>query len=159
MSAVLAAQVEMLPLGHGDLDEILLIEEAVCRFPWTRGNFVDSIAAADYSVCGCRVAGELIGYFVLMLAVDEAHLLNIGVRSNRQGKGFGARLLRQAMLIAGRAGATMLLLEVRPSNAKALTLYEHFGFRQIGVRRGYYAAEAGREDALVLQHNLAEVST
>ena len=156
MSTVLAAQVEMLPLGHCDIDEMLLIEEAVCRFPWTRGNFVDSIAA-DYGVWGCRVAGELIGYFVLMLAADEAHLLNIGVSRNRQAMGFGARLLRQAMFIAGRAGARMLLLEVRPSNDKALRLYEHFGFRQIGVRRGYYAAEAGREDALVLQYLLTEV--
>jgi ribosomal-protein-alanine N-acetyltransferase len=157
VNAVLAAQVEVLPLSHGDIDEMLAVERRIYPFPWTRGNFVDSIAAG-YSVWGCRVAAELIGYFVLMLAVDEAHLLNLSVSEKRQGAGFGAYLLRHAMRSARRAGATVLLLEVRPSNARALALYQHFGFQQIGVRRGYYAAEAGREDALVLQHILEEVS-
>lgn len=157
MIAVLSAQVEMLPLGHGDIDAMLAVEQAVYPCPWTRGNFVDSLVAG-YSVWGCRVAGELIGYFVVMLAVDEAHLLNLSVSEARQGMGFGARLLRHAMQSARRAGATVLLLEVRPSNGRALALYEHFGFRQIGVRRDYYASEGGREDALVLQRGLEEVS-
>ncbi len=157
MNAVLAAEVEILPLSHGDIDEMLAVEQRVYAFPWTRGNFVDSIAAG-YSVWGCRVAGELIGYFVVMSAVDEAHLLNLSVSEKRQGGGLGAHLLRHAMRAARRAGASVLLLEVRPSNTKALALYQNFGFQQIGVRRGYYAAEAGREDALVLQHILEEVS-
>lgn len=157
MSAVLAAEIEIRPMGYADIDDMLLVEQSVYPFPWTRGNFVDSIVAG-YGVWGCRVAGELIGYSVLMLAADEAHLLNLSVAGKRQGMGFGARLLCHAMLTARRAGATMLLLEVRPSNAKALALYQHFGFRQIGVRRGYYAAEAAREDALVMQHLLDEVS-
>jgi ribosomal-protein-alanine N-acetyltransferase len=72
--------------------------------------------------------------------------------------GFGARLLRQAMISGRLGGAATLLLEVRPSNEKALELYRHFGFQQIGVRRGYYPAEKGREDALVLTHSLVEVS-
>nr|WP_169065599.1 ribosomal protein S18-alanine N-acetyltransferase [Candidatus Accumulibacter phosphatis] len=136
---------------------MLAVEQRIYPFPWTRGNFVDSIAAG-YSVWGCRLAAELIGYFVVMLAVDEAHLLNLSVSEKWQGAGFGAHLLRHAIASARRAGATVLLLEVRPSNARALALYQHFGFQQIGVRRGYYAAEAGREDALVLQHILEEVS-
>jgi ribosomal-protein-alanine N-acetyltransferase len=156
MNAVLSAQVEILPLGHGDVDEMLAVERRVYPFPWTRGNFVDSIAAG-YSVWGCRVAGELIAYSVVMVAVDEAHLLNLSVDGKRQGMGFGARLLRYAMRSARQAGAMVLLLEVRPSNDKAIALYQHFGFQQIGVRRDYYAAAAGREDALVLQHLLEEI--
>jgi ribosomal-protein-alanine N-acetyltransferase len=135
----------------------LAIENRVYPFPWTRGNFVDSIAAG-YSVWGCRrFADELVGYFVLMMAVDEAHLLNISVAEKRQGMGFGARLLRHAMRLARSGGGDQLLLEVRPSNVPALALYRHFGFQQIGVRRGYYPAEKGSEDALVMRHALAEV--
>ena len=156
MSAVLAPRVTMLAMSLRDIDDILAIEKRVYPFPWTRGNFVDSIAAG-YGVWGCRIDGELIGYCVLMLAVDEAHLLNISVAEKRQGMGFGASLLDHAMLAARRAGASSLLLEVRPSNEKALALYRHFGFEQIGVRRAYYVAEQGREDALVLRLALAEV--
>ncbi|WP_313952014.1 ribosomal protein S18-alanine N-acetyltransferase [Accumulibacter sp.] len=157
MSAVLRPRIEMLPLGHRDIDEMLEVEQAIYPFPWTRGNFVDSIASG-YSAWGCRVAGELVGYFVLMLALDEAHLLNLSVAERHQGLGYGARLLRHAMRVARQGGAKTLLLEVRPSNRKGLVLYRHFGFQQIGARRGYYAAEAGREDALVLQHALEEFS-
>lgn len=157
MSAILAPKVELLPLGHCDIDEMLAIENCIYPFPWSRGNFVDSLASG-YSAWGCRVAGELAGFFVLMVVMDEAHLLNISVAEKRQKLGFGSRLLCQAMGVARRAGATTLLLEVRPSNAKALALYRHFGFRQIGRRRDYYPAESGREDALVLRRALEGVA-
>jgi len=143
-------------MGPGDLDEVLAIEYRVYPFPWGRGNFTDSMSSG-YSCWVCRVSGELVGYFVVMLAVDEAHLLNIAIAEKRQGLGFGARLLRQAMRVAQASGGTLMLLEVRPSNEQALSLYRHFGFKQIGVRRGYYPADGGREDALVLTHELAEV--
>ncbi len=149
MSAVLAARVEMLPMSQTDIDEILAIEKSIYPFPWTRGNFADSIVSG-YGVWGYRLAGELVGYFVLMLAVDEGHLLNLGVAEKRQGMGFGARLLDHALLAAQQAGATSLLLEVRPSNDRALALYRHYGFQQIGVRRDYYPLAKGREDALVM---------
>ncbi|MFZ2852546.1 MAG: ribosomal protein S18-alanine N-acetyltransferase [Rhodocyclaceae bacterium] len=157
MNALLEPCVEMLPMNLHDLDEVLAIEFRVFPYPWGRGNFADSMASG-YSCWVCRVGGELVGYLVLMLAVDDAHLLTIGVAEKRQGMGFGARLLRQAMSAGRQGGATTLLLEVRPSNEKALELYRHFGFQQIGVRRGYYPAEKGREDALVLTHSLLEVS-
>lgn len=157
MSALLSPRVEMLPMNLHDLDEVLAIEYRVYPFPWSRGNFADSMTSG-YSCWVCRVGGELVGYLVLMLAVDDAHLLNLGVAEKRQGMGFGARLLRQAMMEGRQGGATTLLLEVRPSNERALELYRHFGFQQIGVRRGYYPAEKGREDALVLTHALTEVS-
>lgn len=156
MSAVLAPRVEMLPMNARDLDEIVAIENTVYPFPWTRGNFSDSLSAG-YSAWVCRVGGELVGYVVVMLAVDEAHLLNISVDPRRQGLGFGARLLRHAMSVARTLGASTLLLEVRPSNERALELYRHFGFVRIGVRKGYYPAHEGREDAMVLVHTLTEV--
>ena len=156
MNAVLEPRIEMMPMNASDLDEVLAIEFRVCPFPWGRGNFTDSLSSG-YSCWVCRVGGELLGYFVVMLAVDEAHLLNICVAEKRQGMGFGARLLRHAMLVARQGGATTLLLEVRPSNDNALSLYRHFGFQQIGRRRDYYPAEKGREDALVLTRTLDEV--
>ena len=91
------------------------------------------------------------------MAVDEAHLLNISVDKRRQGMGFGGRLLRHAMSVARTLGARSLLLEVRPSNERALELYRHFGFVRIGLRKGYYPAHEGREDAMVLVHTLSEV--
>lgn len=156
MNAVLAPQVEMMPMNLRDLDEVLVIENDVYPFPWTRGNFSDSLLAG-YSAWVCRVGGELVGYAVVMIAVDEGHLLNLSVDRRRQGLGFGARLLRHAMGVARVQGACRLLLEVRPSNARALELYRHFGFARIGVRKNYYPAADGREDALVLTHTLGEV--
>ncbi len=157
MSAVFAPQVDMLPMNLHDIDEVLRIEYGAYAFPWSRGNFIDSISAG-YSSWVCRVGGELVGYAIVMLAVDDAHLLNLGVAVKRRGLGYGARLLRQAMQVARQGGASTLLLEVRPSNEKALILYRHFGFQQIAVRRAYYPAEHGREDALVLTHSLIELA-
>ena len=156
MNAVLEPYIEMQPMQLADLDEVLAIEFAVCPFPWGRGNFSDSLSSG-YSCWVCRVDGVLIGYFVLMLIIDEAHLLTISVAAKRQKLGFGARLLRQAMDVALQRGARSLLLEVRPSNVSALSLYRQYGFKQIGVRRDYYPAEHGREDALVLTRELTEV--
>lgn len=145
----------MHPLGDADIDEVLAIEERVYAFPWTRGNFIDSIVSG-HSTWGGRLAGQLVGYFVLMPVLDEAHLLNISVAASCRRKGYGSLLLSQATWVAGQAGATSLLLEVRPSNKAALALYDRFGFSRIGVRRGYYPAADGREDALVLRLQLAE---
>lgn len=156
MNALLKPRIEMQPMGESDLAEVLAIEYRVYPYPWGRGNFTDSLASG-YSCWVCRVGGELVGYFVLMLAVDDAHLLTISVAEKHQGTGFGSRLLRQAMRVGYDGGAKVLLLEVRPSNEKALKMYRHFGFQQIGVRRGYYPAAQGREDALVLTHALDEV--
>lgn len=156
MNAMLEPAVEMMPMSALDLDEILKLEYRAYPYPWSRTNFTDSMTSG-YSCWVCRIGGELIGYSVVMMAVDDAHLLNICIAERRQGMGFGARLLRHAMETAKIAGASTLLLEVRPSNVRAIELYRHFGFKQIGVRRGYYPAEKGREDALVMTHALHEV--
>ena len=157
MGAVLDVRCELTPMSVGDLDEVLAIEIDAYDYPWGRGNFADSLASG-YSCWICRVAGELVAYFVVMLAVDEAHLLTICVARKRQRLGYGARLLQHAMHVARQGGAKTLLLEVRPSNVSARALYAHFGFREIGRRRGYYPAAGGREDALVLTHELTEAA-
>lgn len=155
-SAISEPRIEFLPMGLHDIDEVLTIEYRVSPFPWGRGNFTDSLESG-YACWVCRLNGELIGYFVVMIAVDDAHLLTISVSDKWQKKGFGARLLQQVMQVARSGGANIVLLEVRPSNASALALYRHFGFQQIGVRKGYYPAVGGREDALVLTRPLDEV--
>jgi len=146
--------VEYFPMATADLDGVAGLETGLQVFPWSRGNFADSLHAG-YSAWVARLGGELVGFSVVMRVLDEAHLLNIGVAAKFQGQGHGARLLRQAMALARDAGCQRMFLEVRPSNARAVELYRHFGFRQIGLRRDYYPAALGREDALVFEKDLA----
>ena len=136
-----------------DLDEVMAIESVIYTHPWTRGNFADSLRAG-YECRVLRCGPELLGYFVLMVAAAEAHLLNLSMAPMHQRRGHGSMLLREAAGIARRLGARSLFLEVRPNNRGAQALYTRFGFRKVGVRRGYYPAHAGREDALVLTLSL-----
>lgn len=145
---------EFFPMNERDLDSVAALEASIQTFPWSRGNFADSLVAG-HSVWVCRLAGDLIGFSVIMRVLDEAHLLNIGVCRCYQGQGYGARMLRHAMANALQHGARKLFLEVRPSNERAVELYRHFGFNQIGLRRGYYPAAIGREDALVFDKELS----
>lgn len=140
-------------MGAADLAAVSALEASLQSFPWSTGNFADSLAAG-HDARVLRSAGELVGFSVVMNVVDEAHLLNIGIARPCQGQGHGARLLRQIIDDARAAGAMRLLLEVRPSNRQAIDFYQAFGFRQIGVRRGYYPAALGREDALVFDKEL-----
>jgi len=157
MSAVLkpasGPALHFAPMADSDLDKILAIERAIYAFPWTRGNFRDSLRAG-YSCWSARADGEIIGYAVMMLAAGEAHLLNLSVAAERQRRGHGRALLAHLLDVARGHGARVLFLEVRPSNAAAQRLYAGFGFEQIGVRRGYYPTHGGREDALVFSINL-----
>jgi len=148
MSAVLKTA-ELAPMLEQDLGEVLAIEQAIYTHPWTRGNFADSLRAG-YECRSYRLNGELIGYFVLMVAVGEAHLLNLSVAAPHQRRGYGSALLDEATRLARSLGAANVFLEVRPSNRAAQGLYTRFGFHRVAVRRGYYPAHSGREDALVL---------
>lgn len=145
---------EFYPMNEHDLDAVAALEASVQAFPWSRGNFADSLAAG-HSVWVCRLGSDLIGFSVILRILDEAHLLNIGVCQRYQGQGYGARMLRHVMVNARQHGASKLFLEVRLSNARAVELYRHFGFNQIGLRRGYYPAAIGREDALVFDKELS----
>lgn len=149
----LVLPVEFFPMNERDLDAVAALEATLQTFPWSRGNFADSLIAG-YSVWVLRLGGDLIGFSVLMSVIDEAHLLTIGVCKRYQGQGYGARLLRHAMECARLGGASKLFLEVRPSNERAVELYRHFGFRQVGLRKGYYPAVIGREDALIFDKEL-----
>jgi len=135
-----------------DLAEVMAIENEVYPYPWTHGNFLDSLYSG-YEMWTARDAAQgLAGYLLLMLSLDEAHLLNIAVRRNLQGQGVGRLLLDHAVLLAKDKGVQAILLEVRPSNDRAVTVYERFGFAGIGVRKGYYPDGAGRrEDAIVMR--------
>lgn len=154
MSAALQLPVELFPMNQNDLEGVAELEKEVQAFPWSQGNFADSLAAG-HSVWVCRIGGELVGFSIVMIVLDEAHLLNVAVSKRYQGKGYGARLLQHAMEQARLDGAARLFLEVRPSNGRAVELYRLFGFRQIGVRKGYYPAALGREDALVFERELS----
>lgn len=140
------------PMAANDVDEIARIESDAYPFPWTRGNFLDSLASR-YDAWVARLPdGSIAGYFLLMHAVDDAHLLNITVRPDLQGQGLGRRLLDRVCLLAREAGMPAVLLEVRPSNRNALSVYRHVGFAEIGRRKNYYpAAGQAREDAIVMR--------
>ena len=153
MSAVLKDVPNLERMRESDLPEVMAIENAIYTHPWTAGNFADSLRAG-YACCTWRLHGELIGYFVLMAAVGEAHLLNLSVAAVYQGRGHGTALLREALNLARSLDAKNMFLEVRPSNRGAQALYQRFGFRKVAVRRGYYPAYSGREDALVLSLGL-----
>jgi len=149
MSAVLKVAPRFAPMREADLPEVLEAEKAIYSHPWTQGNFADSLRAG-YQCWTYRSGGALLGYFVLLVGAGEAHLLNLSVPAARQREGHGSELLREVLRLARAKGARHLFLEVRPSNAAGKALYTRFGFRRVALRRGYYPAREGREDALVL---------
>ncbi len=143
-----------------DLNAIATIEARIFPFPWTRGNFADSLAAGyDGWVFEPREGGAPYGYAVLMWLPDEVHLLNLSVDLPVQGRGLGAEMLDWLMADAAARGASAMLLEVRPSNTPALRLYERMGFHRVGLRRRYYPSFDGqREDAIVMVRRLPEAA-
>lgn len=149
MSAVLSTSPSMRPMQQSDLDAIMRIEPTLYSHPWTRGNFSDSLNSG-YSAWVMEWQGKLIGYALVMLVLDEAQLLNISVDKAYQGQGYGRFLLAHMIAIARHHHATNVFLEVRVSNQKAIALYESMGFCEMSIRKGYYPAHQGREDALLM---------
>ena len=142
------------PMIEKDLDEVVAAEKEVYPFPWTRGNFTDALQAG-YSAWVLRnAAGKVVAYSVMMIVLDEAHLLNLSVAHHEQRTGLGWRTLDWMADVARGYGGRTMLLEVRPSNEAAIRLYQRYGFERIGVRRGYYPAQGGREDAIVMRISL-----
>ena len=153
MSAVLRPSLSFEPMRESDLRAVLEIEEKLYEFPWTHGNFRDSLRAG-YTCWVAREGRRVIGYAVLMLAAGEAHLLNLSIAAASQRRGHGRSLLHNVIALAREHKTKVLFLEVRPTNEVGQRLYAACGFRQVGVRRGYYPARKGREDALVLALDL-----
>lgn len=134
-----------------DVGEVLAIEETVFPYPWSRGNFLDSLVSGYDCWVVRDDANGISGYMLVMMILDEAHLLNIAVRQDRQRLGAGRVLMDQAVAIARNKAAVRLLLEVRPSNVRAIEIYQRYGYIQIGRRKNYYpAANNAREDAILM---------
>lgn len=136
-----------------DIDAVLLIEQQIHNHPWTRGNFSDALTSAYV----CKIAeldSAVIGYAVLMPGVDEAELLDVGIAAPYQRRGYGRAVLAEMLESAARLGKQRVVLEVRASNASAIALYRTQGFVQIGLRRDYYPAQNGREDAILMGREL-----
>ncbi len=155
MSAVLRPlEAQFETMTESWLDTVVRVEQSAYAHPWTQGNFSDSLKAgyqAQLLTAGPGSHSELLGYFVAMKSVDEVHLLNITVAPAHQAQGW-ARVMLDALVIWSRGqGAQWLWLEVRVSNARALAIYERYGFRHVGTRRDYYpATDSAREDAVVM---------
>lgn len=148
------SRAELRQLTEADLDAVLRIERAVYPFPWTFGNFHDSIVSGYHCLAYVEPAqptAAMYGYAIYMDGVEEAHLLNIAIQPDHQRQGLGRQLLHRVLERAAAGGAKRLLLEVRPSNIGALNLYRKEGFVELGVRRQYYPAGAAREDAIVME--------
>ena len=145
-----APQVTIRPMVDGDVPPVIQIERASYQFPWSEGIFRDCLRVGYV----CRVVtmhAELVGYGVMSAGAGEAHILNLCIEAGARCRGIGRLMLGYLLDRAAAAGMTEAYLEVRPSNTAAIRLYEALGFRQVGVRRGYYQAVGGREDAAVLK--------
>jgi len=141
-------------MADADLDQVLENETRSYAFPWTRGVFGDCLKSGHE----CWVAvrdHDLIGHGVLSIGAEEGHLLNVCVRRDQQGQGLGRQVVVHMLDRAKQRGARIVYLEVRPSNRVAAALYASLGFHEIGIRKDYYPAEFGNEDARVLALTLA----
>ena len=159
MSAVRADEAprdtSLRPMREADLDEVMRIEVRAYPFPWTLGIFRDCLRAG-YPMWVQEHAGAIVGYGVLSIAADEAHVLNLCTAPDCEGQGLGRRMLQALLRIARGGGAQRVFLEVRPSNPRAFDLYERNGFNEIGRRPRYYPAHDGREDAIVMAMELLD---
>lgn len=154
MNAVAQALWRIAPMSPEHLPQVLRIERAGYDFPWTEGIFSDCIRVGYSSWVLRNTVDEVLGYALMSLAVDEAHVLNICTAPSCRRQGAASFLMRHLLQIATAAGLDEMLLEVRRSNTAALALYQALDFRQIAVRKGYYPAGDEREDALLLSRRL-----
>lgn len=141
------------PMTQLDLPAVWEIEKRAYQYPWSRGIFVDCLRI-PYVCEILEERGVTLGYAIMSMGGDEAHLLNLCLDEPARGRGLGAMVLDHLMARATREGVGVLYLEVRPSNKVAIALYRRAGFRRVGVRKNYYRADDGREDALVLACSL-----
>jgi ribosomal-protein-alanine N-acetyltransferase len=131
-----------------DVSLVAAVERASYQFPWSEGVFRDCVRVGYL----CRVVesgGEVAGYGIMSFGAGEAHVLNICIRHDLRGFGVGRKLMDYLLDRAREEYMQDVFLEVRPSNTAAIAMYESMGFERIGVRKSYYQANHGREDALV----------
>jgi [ribosomal protein S18]-alanine N-acetyltransferase len=138
---------------EADVPDIVRIECLSYAFPWTEGIFRDCLRV-NYTCRVAQIGFAVAGYGIMSAAAGEAHLLNLCVDEEYRCRGIGRRLLAHLIQVAAGIGANEAFLEARPSNTSAIRLYQSLGFVQIGMRRGYYQAVDGREDAIVLKRHI-----
>jgi ribosomal-protein-alanine N-acetyltransferase len=136
------------PMTLADVPAIVTVERSSYLFPWSEGVFRDCIRVG-YLCRAVEFAGEIAGYGIMSHGAGEAHILNVCIRADLRSAGIGRRLMNFLLERAAAASMQDVFLEVRPSNPTAIKLYESLGFERVGVRKGYYQASGGREDAWV----------
>ena len=147
---LVSPEVVIRPMRATDVADVVAIERASYQFPWSEGIFRDCLRVGY--VCRVMTADrQVIGYGVMSFGAGEAHILNLCVAGEYRCRGVGTRMLGSLIDRAAAAGMSEAYLEVRPSNTAAIRLYLSLGFEQVGMRRGYYQAVSGREDAAVLK--------
>jgi ribosomal-protein-alanine N-acetyltransferase len=142
--------VDIRPMHELDIPMVVAVEKASYQFPWSEGIFRDCLRVG-YVCRVLDVAGDLAGYGIMSVGAGEAHILNVCIRNEYRCRGFARKTLLYLLERAHAAGMLEAFLEVRPSNVAAARLYHSLGFEQVGIRRGYYQAAIGREDASVLR--------
>jgi ribosomal-protein-alanine N-acetyltransferase len=147
------AAVEVRPMNELDIPLVVAIERSAYQFPWSEGIFRDCVRVG-YVCRVLDVGGEMGGYGIMSVGAGEAHILNVCIREEFRCRGFARKMLLYLLERARTAGMYEAFLEVRPSNTAAARLYHSMGFEQVGIRRGYYQATIGREDAAVLRRIL-----
>ena len=139
-----------------DFQSVTAIEKKVYNYPWTIGVFKDCFRAG-YICSVCEDLENVIGYSILSVAAGEAHIMNVCVDPDEQKQGVGRKMIEEMIKVARQNKSESIYLEVRPSNEAAISLYKQLGFDEIGLRKDYYPAPEGREDALMLSIKLHEV--
>jgi ribosomal-protein-alanine N-acetyltransferase len=149
MNAVFKTQYQFRSMELDDLEAVMRIEPSIYPYPWTLGNFSDSLNSG-YSAWVLMLDEHIIGYSLMMMVLDEAHLLNLSIAKGYQKQGLGRHLLEYMVNTAKNNQMANMFLEVRLSNISAIALYEKMGFNEMAIRRGYYPAAVGREDAVLM---------
>lgn len=144
---------QLRPMTVNDVGTVLALEAHAYSHPWSHGNFVDSLAVGHIAEV-LVLDQQLAGYFLAMVGVGELHLLNLTVAPAWQGQGHGSALLEVVLEHARARRLGSVWLEVRSSNQRARALYARRGFEEAGVRRGYYPAQRGREDAVLMRRDV-----
>jgi [ribosomal protein S18]-alanine N-acetyltransferase len=175
------AELSFMPMQMADLDSVLSIESISHIHPWTKGNFSDSLAAGHWAYCirpaasicddqdqpdrsiqGTYLDPQVLwAYCILFPAVDELHLLNITVSPKVRKLGLGARMMAAIEGVAAQQNMPRIILEVRPSNIPAVSLYQKLGYEEIGIRKNYYPVNpdtGAREDAIVMAKSIKLVA-
>jgi [ribosomal protein S18]-alanine N-acetyltransferase len=151
-----APEIEFRAMQDADVSAVAAVERASYQFPWSEGIFRDCVRVG-YLCRVVEVSDVIIGHGIVSTGAGEAHILNVCVRPEFRCRGVGRQLLRYLLERSRALGMAEAFLEVRPSNTTAIRLYQSLGFEQVGVRRGYYQATNGREDAAVLRLALLQL--